>query len=136
MYQRLEEHTLRLNGRTDNCVKSAGGAFWCPSDFEDVANKIDKDNENLSGASEEDKKIYKTYGRPYLVSAGFENDIKYIFTMSPLMVKIAGRAEFMQCDITYDETREYPYLFNAVAFNDTLMECVIIGRVRLSKQSS
>ena len=52
------------------------------------------------------------------------------------MVKIADSAEFMQCDITYDETREYPYLFNALAFNDTLMESVIISRVRLNKQSS
>ena len=42
----------------------------------------------------------------------------------------------MQCDITYDETREYPCLFNAVVFNDTLMEWMIIARVRLDKQNS
>ena len=42
------------------------------------------------------------------------------------------------CNVTsyYDETREYPYLFNAVVFNDTLMEWMIIGRIRLNKQNS
>ena len=54
--------------------------------------------------------------------------------MTPLMIKVADIAEFMQCDITYDETREYPYLFNAVVFNDTLMEWMVIARVRLDKQ--
>ena len=41
-----------------------------------------------------------------------------------------------QCDITYDETRDYPYLFNAVVFNHTLMEWMIIGRIRLDKQNT
>ena len=52
------------------------------------------------------------------------------------MMKVANSAEFMQCDITDDETREYPYLFNAVVFNDTLMEWMIIARIRLDKQCS
>ena len=41
----------------------------------------------------------------------------------------------MQCDITYAETREYPYLFNAVVY-DTLMEWMVIAHVRLDKQNS
>lgn len=90
---------------------------WSPK-FGDVANTIDKHAEELSGTSEEVKKVYKTYGRPYLISTGFEDGMKYIFTMSPLMNKLADSAEFMQCDITYTKTREYPYLFNAVVFND------------------
>ena len=109
---------------------------WSPSEFEAVADKIDKDDEVLSGTCEQDQKMYKTYGRPYLVSAGFEDGINYLFTMSPLMNRIADNADFMQCDVTYDETREYPYLFNAVVFNDTLMEWMIIGRIRLNKQNS
>ena len=57
-------------------------------------------------------------------------------TMSPLMNQIADNVDFMQCDITYDETKEYPYLFNAVVFNATLMEWMIIGRIRWNKQNS
>ena len=110
--------------------------YWSPSEFESIADKIDKDDEILSGACEEDKKVYKMYGQPYLVSAGFEDGINYIFTMSPLMIQIASGADFMQCDITYDETRDYPYLFNAVVFNHTLMEWMIIGRIRLDKQNA
>ena len=111
-------------------------AIWAPSKFEALADKIDADDESLSGVSEDNKKCYKKYGRPYLVSAGIEDGVNYIFTMTPLMIKVANRAEFMQCDITYDETREYPYLFNAVVFNDTLMEWMVIGRLRLDKQNS
>ena len=59
-----------------------------------------------------------------------EEGIRYIFTMSPLM---ASEAEFIQCDITYDDLQEYPYTFNAVAFNSTSMEWMVIARVRLNK---
>ena len=46
---------------------------WIPSEFESIADKIDADDEALSGTSEESMKHYKAYGRPYLVSAGIEN---------------------------------------------------------------
>ena len=62
----------------------------------------------------------------YLVSAGFENGINFIFTMSPLMNQVTSGADFMTLH-NYDETNDYPYLFNAVAFNDILMEWMIIG---------
>ena len=56
--------------------------------------------------------------------------------MTPLMAKIAAVSEFIQTDITYDESREYPYLFNAVAFDQITMEYTVIARVRLSQQSA
>ena len=55
-------------------------------------------------------------GRPYLVACGIEDGIKFIFTMSPVMDKIASEADFIQCHITYDDCKDYPYIFNAVAF--------------------
>jgi len=67
---------------------------------------------------------------PYLVSAGIEHGIQYIFTMNPLMSKILCKAEFIEAD----ETKEYPYLFNAAAFNETTMDWVVVSRVRLTKQ--
>ena len=33
-----------------------------------------------------------------------------------------------------NETKEYPYLFNAAAFNETTMDWVVVSRVRLTKQ--
>ena len=53
--------------------------------------------------------------KPILVSAGIEDGI--IFTITPLIIKVVS-----SCDIMYDETIKYPFLFNAVVFNDTLME--------------
>ena len=36
---------------------------------------------------------YKRNGRPYLVACGIEDGIKFIFTMSPVMAKIASEAD-------------------------------------------
>lgn len=128
-------HSGKVSREVKKAKEAAGMSAmnWAPSDFEEIADKLDADDEVLSGTSKEN---YKKYGRPYLTSAGIEDGIKYIFTMTPLMIKVADSAEFMQCDIMYDETGEYPYLFNAVVFNDTLMEWMIIGRIRLNKQNS
>ena len=52
------------------------------------------------------------------------------------MSKIASEADFIQTDITYDECKEYPYIFSAVAFNKLSMEWVVVARVRLNAQSS
>ena len=90
----------------------------------------------LSGDVRDSGHTYKSYGRPYLCAAGIEDSIQYIFVMSPLMSKLAAGANFMQCDITYNETREYPYIFNAVVFNYTTMEWMVIGRIRMNKQDS
>ena len=75
----------------------------------------------------------KKLSRPHLVSGGIENGIQYIFTMNPLMSEILSKAEFIEADITY-ETKEYPYLFNTAAFNETIMDWVVVSRVRLTKQ--
>lgn len=64
---------------------------------------------SISGDAEETLLKYKSYGRPYLVSAGMEEGIKYIFTISPLMAEIVSESDFLQCDITYDELHNYPY---------------------------
>ena len=39
-------------------------------------------------------------------------------TYLPLMSEVLLRAEFIEADITFNETKEYPYLFNVV---DTTM---------------
>ena len=42
--------------------------------------------------------------------------------MNPLMSEIFLKAKSIEVDITYNETKEYPYLFNIAAFNDTTMD--------------
>ena len=70
--------------------------------------------------NDEDLIKYRKCGRPYLIASGLEDGIKYIFTMSPTMVKVASEADFMQCDITYDDCKYYPYIFNACGFQQYL----------------
>ena len=109
---------------------------WSPFDFERIANAIDNDDDKLSGDAQDKLRKYQKQGRPYLVSAGIEEGIRYVFTMSPLIARVASEAEFIQCDITYDDLSNYPYLFNAVAFNSVSMEWMVIARVRLNRQTS
>ena len=109
---------------------------WSPCDFELTADEIDQEDEMLSGDLRDSGHTYKSYGRPYLCAAGIEESIQYVVVSSPLMSKLAAGADFMQCDITYNETREYPYIFNAVVFNYTTMEWMVIGRIRMNKQDS
>ena len=42
----------------------------------------------------------------------------------------------MEADITFNETREYPYLFNMVAFNYVTMDWVVVSRIRMDKQDA
>ena len=108
---------------------------WSPMNFEETANEIDEEDNQISGHGNQIDK-YKQYGRPYLVTSGFEEGIKYIFTMSPTMAKFVSEADFIQCDITYDDCRDYPYIFNAVAFNKVSMEWMVVARLRLDAQSA
>ena len=114
-------------------VKGMSDKSWSPMSFEETANEIDEEDNQRSG-SQIDK--YKQYGRPYLVASGFEEGVKYIFTMSPIMAKVASEADFIQCDITYDDCRDYPYIFNAVAFNKVSMEWMVVARLRLDAQTA
>ena len=77
----------------------------------------------------------KKLSRPYLVSAGLEDEIKFIFTMNPYMSELLSISVFIQTDITYNVNTEFGYLFNAVAFDYNLMEWEVIARVHLSHQN-
>ena len=67
----------------------------------------------------------KKLSRPYLVSGGIENGIQYIFTMNPLMSEILSKAEFIETDITYNET--YLMLQNLMKQQWTGMWLVEVG---------
>ena len=87
-------------------------------------------------------KNFKNTGSLVGLSAGLEGGVNFFFTMSPLMATVAASSEFIQTalhmiilNITYDNSKDYPYIFNAIAFNCTSMEWMLIGHVRLYKQS-
>ena len=109
---------------------------WDAASFEEVADEIDaKDKEHGSTFSQPASVKLGKLSRPYLISAGIDNGIRYIFIMNPLMSEVLSKAEFIEADITFNETKEYPYLFNVVAFNDTTMEWTVVSRVRMNKQN-
>ena len=65
---------------------------------------------------------YRSLGRPYLCNAGFEESLTYMLAMSPLMSQVLMSAPFIEADITYDETNQFPYTFNVTAFDDVLLQ--------------
>ena len=70
----------------------------------------------------------------HMLSAGIDVKIRFVFVMSPLMTKVATESDFIQH--TYDECKEYPNIFNAVTFNSSVMEWMVVVRVRLDKQTA
>ena len=109
---------------------------WLPMNFEEVADKIDDEDNQFCDDGQASLAEYKKHGRPYLVASGYEDEIKFVFTMSPVMIDVIAEAEFIQCDITYENCKDYPYIFNAVAFNKVTMEWMVVARLRMSKQNA
>lgn len=96
-------------------------------EFESIADEIDQADAIASGECggttlvETTSEKYRRLGLPYLRSAGMEDGIKYVVVMIPLMAQILASAAFIQADVTFNENREYPYLFNVTAFDDISM---------------
>ena len=106
------------------CGKEGSGRIqkhWSPTEFEGV-----------SGDNSDKLQKYRKLGRPYMLSAGIDGKIRFVFIMSPLMTKVATESDFIQCNITYDECKEYPYIFNA-AFNSSVMKWMVVARARLAE---
>ena len=78
---------------------------------------------------------YRSVGRPYLRIAGFEEYVTYMLAMSPLMSQVLS-VPFIEADITYDETNQFPYTFNVTAFDDVLLQWVVVGRIQVTSQSA
>ena len=130
------DHAGAHLGRISNALKKGKNpSQWNVQNFETIADDIDASEENIGGSTGNVRRV-KELCRPYLVSAGIEGGIQYIFTMNPFQCKVLSTAEFIECDLTYNESIEYRYLFNAVAFNDDTMEWVVVARVRLDKEGS
>ena len=123
-------------GRISSAMKNGRNTTqWDVQNFESIADEIDAAEEDISGISDNVEKV-KELCRPYLVSAGIEGGIKYIFIMNSFQCKVLSTEEFIECDLTYNESIEYPFLFNVVAFNDDTMEWIVVARVRMDKEGA
>ena len=134
-------------GKVQYALKKAKGPRLSPHEvihkFKEYADEIDENDERFSGCmsggaslKETTREKYRRLGRPYLRSAGLQDDMKYILVMSPLMAEVLAAAPFIQADITFDETKEYPYLFNVTAFDEITMKWIIVCRIRITKQNA
>ena len=56
--------------------------------------------------------------------------------MNPLMCQVLSTSDFVEVDITFNESLEYPYLFNMVAFDEVTMEWTTVSRIRMDKQDA
>ena len=125
-------------GRLAREVKKGRQKASCGSDWDiaAIADTLDTNDTTLAAKSDVDISKLKKISRPYLVSTGLESRIRYISTMNPLMLRILSKSEFVEADVTFNETREFPYLFNMVAFGDVTMEWAVVSRVRLDKEGA
>ena len=76
-------------GRVAQVVKKARqkgvcGKSWDIASFETIADQIDSADERYTSRSSNEMRKIQSLTRPYLVSAGIENGIRYIVTMNPL----------------------------------------------------
>jgi len=115
-------------------LTAANDKNWNCLGLEEQLDEVDLEESQKIGDNE-DKKEINMLARPYLISAGIDDGIKYIHTMNPYMGKLLSTSEFIQTDITFNVTAEFPYLFNAVAFDYDILEWVIVGQVHLSHQN-
>ena len=82
---------------------TAAGSNWDVANFEEVADDIDSKDEELTGDTVDSHQLI-SLARPCLVAAGIESGIKFIFCMSPFMSSLLAESEFVEADITYNET--------------------------------
>ena len=111
---------------------SISALHWNVSDFE--KDETDLHDKKLAGDPVFTSKV-KKMNRPYLLAHGFEDGINYVICMTPFMASVFSQSEFVETDITYNETKEYWYLFNLVALNNLTLR-MVVGRVRMDQQGT
>lgn len=117
--------------------QSIHGSSWSVYEFEDIADKIDAEDNKVTGNNHvESNEIAKLYAGLIWCQLVLKMVIKYIFCANPLPTETLSKSEFVETDITYNETREYPYLFNMVEFNYTTMDWMVISCVHLTRQNA
>ena len=74
---------------------ASGGNSWDIADFETVADDVDHKDDEVSAKTPAEQESLNKLCRPYLISAGIEEGIKYIFTVNPLMSKLLSTSDIV-----------------------------------------
>ena len=64
----------------------------------------------------------------------FSNVFILVHYESPHVQIVVSITIHIEADITFNETKEYPYLCNVAAFNEATMKWMVVSRVRMDKQ--
>ena len=83
---------------------STSESVWDHGDFGNITDEIYSKDSQLAGIEKGSLHLKRSL-RPYMVTAGFEEDIKFIFSMNHPMCSLLVESEFIDTDITYNEHR-------------------------------
>ena len=62
-------------------------------------------------------------GRPYRRSIGVQDSCRWFLCMNPLQSAMLSEAEFVEMDVTFENSKDYPYLLNITRFSYATMKC-------------
>ena len=68
---------------------------WDHGDFGNIADEIDSKASQLAGSEKGSLHLQGSL-RPYMVTAGFEEDIQFIFCMNHSMCSLLAESEFIE----------------------------------------
>ena len=93
--------------------------------FEGIATEVDEADEKGSGGAY----IVETTQNIWEDLTGIEEGMKYLLVMSSLMSTTLASSPLIETDTTYNEAKEYHYLFNAT------MHWMVVCRVQITKEA-
>lgn len=133
-------NTDRLRGimrsaRQQKTSTTCDSSLTIVKNFGNVAKALDEADEEHGGNLECQRK-YAALGHPYVVDYEFSPTFRFFLGMSPFMASVVAQAEFIECDITFNESVEYPYLLNVVAYDSIASQWMVSARARLTKQDA
>jgi len=69
--------------------------------------------------------LYKQdgFGRPYRRRIGVQDSYRWFLCMNPLQSSLLSETEFLEMDVTYENSQEFPYLLNLTRFSYITMRC-------------
>lgn len=56
------------------------------------------------------------FGRPYCRRIGIQDSCRWFLCMNPLQSSLLGETEFLEMDVTFENSKEFPYLLNLTHF--------------------
>ena len=72
--------------------------------------------------------LYKQegFGRPYRRRIGIQESCRWFLCMNPLQSSLLSETEFLEMDVTFENSNEFPYLLNLTRFSHITMRCKCI----------